>query len=378
MEINGISDSLVNKMVKRSNRLGQGRQVAAIGFVDEEGIISGHSRIIDGGVSGIPHRLMLAEISHQEKASLLEMINSLPENAVYVTTDPGQTGIIVSTSSINLFGMPVVKIGIKHQQVAGIGILHPRAEHFRLATRSERAQLDSLAAATMEEERSALRGVTRLRLKFLEISQELKSVECEAGEKCLRRSEQWTLDRVEISSIEEDFARELVQRSMDTEPGREVAAYGDVDEEGHITRCSDIIVGGMGYIPSRLLASAYRDIEGLSLREFYTDIMPADTVIVHTHPGGSGVMHMSDAMAGPGTWGRPILAVGHNEDGEIKGVMAVQKSDRLFQLADENEELEQRFFEVEDPETEVKLRKKRYSIAQEFTDLCQQLELRRR
>ena len=89
-------------------------------------------------------------------------------------------------------------------------------------------------------------------------------------------------------------------------------------------------------------------------------------------------MHMSDAMAGPGTWGRPIIAVGHDEDGQIKGVMAVQKSDRLFQLADENEELEQRFFEVEDPEAEVKLRKKRYSIAQEFTDLCQQLELRRR
>ena len=377
MEITGIARPLVEKMVNQSNRLGQGRKVGTIGYIDEEGVISTYSEIIDGGVSGIPHRIMLSEISHQENASLLEMINSLPENAVYIMTDPGQTGIIINTSAINMFGMPVIKIGIKHQQVAGIGILKPRAEYFKLATRSEKAQLESLAAKDMEAEREALRGVTKLRLKFLEISSELNIVDTEAEQEYLRCPEPWEIPRTDLHSVDESFARELVKKSLDTEPGREVAAYGKIDDQGNISRCSEIIVGGMGYIPSRLLADAYHDIQGISLREFYTDIIPANTAIVHTHPGGSGVMHMSDAMAGPGIWGRPIVAVGHDEEGEIKGAMAVQKSDKLFQLADENEALEQEFFQVEDPEAEVKLRKRRYNIAQEFTDLCLQLELRR-
>ncbi len=377
MDIKGIAQPLVQKMVEQSNRLGQGRKVGTIGYVDEEGIISSHSRIIDGGVSGIPHRILLSEVSPQENASLLEMINSLSDNAVYITTDPGQTGLIISTSAINLFGMPVIKIGIKHQQVAGIGILKPQEKHFQLATRSEKAQLDSLAAKDMQAERKALKGVTKLRLKFLEMSGKLKSVEADVSQENQCCSEPWKVNRQDLVSVEEDFAQELVKKSLDTEPGREVAAYGKIDEEGHITRCSDIIVGGMGYIPSRLLANSYHEIKGMSLRKFYTEIMPENTAIVHTHPGGSGVMHMSDAMAGPGTWGRPIVAVGHDKTGEIKGVMAVRKSDKLFQLADENEALEQEFFRVEDPEAEVKLRKRRYNIAQEFTDLCRQLELRR-
>lgn len=377
MDIKGIARPLVEKMVNQSNILGQGRKVGTIGYVDDDGVISSYSEIIDGGVSGIPHRIMLSEISHRENASLLEMINSLPDNAVYITTDPGQTGIIINTSAINLFGMPVIKIGIKHQQVAGIGILKPEQKHFKLATRSEKAQLESLAAKDMEAEREALRGVTKLRLKFLEISGELEAVKAEASQEYLRCQKPWTISRHNLVSVDGEFARELVNKSLDTEPGREVAAYGKIDEEGNISRCSEVIVGGMGYIPSRLLANAYHEIKGMSLRKFYTEIIPENTAIVHTHPGGSGVMHMSDAMAGPGTWGRPIVAIGHDEEGDIKGAMAVQKSDKLFQLADENEALEQEFFRVEDPEAEVKLRKRRYNIAQEFTDLCNQLELRR-
>lgn len=376
MKIKGISRDLIDTMVQRGNQLGQGRQVGTIGFINEDGVIDCYNQIIDGGVSGLPHRHMLQEISHRDKASLIEMINSLPDNAVYIRTDPGQTGIIVSTSAINIFNLPVINIGVKHGQVAGIGILYPEERHFRLATRSENAQLDSLAAKNMEAEKKALEKVTKLRLEFLNISEELPIIDDNVSQNCQRAKEPWVIDRQEPASVEESFAKELVQKSLEVEPGREVAAFGRIDENGHITRCSEIVVGGMGYIPSRLLASSYKDITGLSLREFYSEKMPLDTAIVHTHPGGSGVMHMSDAMAGPGMWGRPIVAVGHDEKGDIKGVMAIKMQDRLFKLADENEYLEQQFFKVQKPEEEVKLRKRRYKIAQEFTDLCDQLELK--
>lgn len=376
MKVKGISHDLIDTMVQRGNQLGQGRQVGTIGFINEEGVIDCYNEIIDGGVSGLPHRHMLQKISHRDKASLIEMINSLPDNAVYIRTDPGQTGIIVSTSAINIFNLPVVNIGVKHGQVAGIGILYPEEKHFRLATRSENAQLDSLAAKNMEAEKKALERVTKLRLEFLSISEELPIIEDNVTQNCQRAKEPWVIERQEPVSVEADFAEELVQRSLEVEPGREVAAFGRIDENGHITRCSDIVVGGMGYIPSRLLASSYKDITGLSLREFYSEKMPLKTAIVHTHPGGSGVMHMSDAMAGPGMWGRPIVAVGHDEKGDIKGAMMIKMQDRLFKLADENEFLEQQFFKVQKPEEEVKLRKRRYEIAQEFTDLCDQLELK--
>ncbi len=377
MKIRAIAESLVNDLIKRSNELGQGRKTAAIGYADKDGVVNRHSSFIEGGVSGIPHRVMMGKIDPREHASLLEMINSLPDSAVYVVTDPGQTGLITSTSAINLLNLPIIKIGIKHGERAGIGILHPGRKHFRLTTRNEKLKMESLAASTMEEEKEALRKVNRLKLKFLDISQVLESFPVEAEQENRSRDDLYSISRQPLESLAGEFARELVDKSLNTEPGREVAAYGRIDENGHITRSSEMIVGGMGYIPSRLLASAYEDIEGLSLREFYTDIIPENTAIVHTHPGGSGVMHMSDAMAGPGTWGRPIVAVGHDRNGNIKGVTAIRKSDSLFELADENEKLEQEFFQVENPEAEAKLRKRRYRIAQKFTDLCRELELRR-
>jgi len=382
--IQGISKLVVEKLVNRSNKLSQGRPVGAIGYVDEEGIISSYNKLTDGGVSGLPFRKLLKNISAHDKASLLEMINSLPDNAVYLATDPGQTGIVVNTRAINVFNLPVVKIGVKHQQVAGIGILYPEKQHFELATRSEEAQLNSLAARTMDEEKEALKKIARLRLKFLDISSKLTMVEKkEENNTPLKKTctsnngdDAWQIPRHEVSSLEESFAQNLVEKSLAVEPGREVAAFGEIDDNGHITCCSEIIVGGMGYIPSRLMASSYKEINKRSLREAYTEIIPLNTVIVHTHPGGSGVMHMSDAMAGPGMWGRPIVAVGHDEKGNIKGAMSIEPQDKLFELAEEKEELEQRFFEVDNPEEEVKLRKRRYKIAQEFTDICEQLEIK--
>ena len=306
------------------------------------------------------------------------MVNHLPENSVIITVKPGKTGIIVSTSGINIFNQPLVKIGLKNGQAAGAGILYPEPEIFQLATESEKAQLKSLSALTMEEEKEALRQSTNLHLKYLDISQEIPVTGIEKNVEEERKPEDndWKLPTQEkIKSISQEFAQNLVETSINIEQGREVAAFGQIKETGHVEQIGDIVVGGMGYIPSRLLASAYKDISSISLREAYTRVIPFNAVIVHTHPGGTGVMHISDAMAGPGTWGRAIIAIGHDEKGTIKGGKVVHPSSELFKLADEKEKIDQKFFEVETSSEEVEIRKRRYEIAQEFTDLCKKIEL---
>ncbi len=74
MKVKGISRELIDTMVSRGNQLGQGRQVGTIGFINDNGVIDCYNQIIDGGVSGLPHRHMLQEISHRDNASLIEMI----------------------------------------------------------------------------------------------------------------------------------------------------------------------------------------------------------------------------------------------------------------------------------------------------------------
>jgi hypothetical protein len=378
LEVKGIAEVIVDKLVKRSNQLGEGRAVGTVGFVDESGYISTCSEIIDGGLSGLPYRMLLSAISSSKNCSLLEMINRLPENSVVISTDPGQTGIIVNTGGINIFNHPVVKVGVKNREAVGVGILFPKEENFNLASESEKAQLDSLAALSMEDERKALKESTEIRLKYLGISGELPIVSLSTEEDLSeeKSTKKWEMPQPEINSIEREFASKLVDKSISVEQGREVAAFGVIDENGHVSQASKLVVGGMGYIPPRLLASSFKEVYNISLREAYTEVIPFDTVIVHTHPGGTGVMHMSDAMAGPGMWGRPIMAIGHNKKGEIKGASVIELTDRLCQLADENEGLEQKFFQVETPEEELKIRKRRYKIAQEFTDLCKQVDIK--
>ena len=376
LEVKGIADGIVNKLVKRSKKLGEGRSVGTIGFINDSGYITTCSKIINGGLSGLPYRMLLSEISGEENCSLLEKINRLPKNSVMISTDPGQTGIIVNTGGINIFNHPVVKVGVKNGEAVGVGILYPDEENFNLASESEKAQLDSLAALTMEDEREALKKSTEIRLKYLRISGELPIVSLERDEYEIEQdnTSNWELPQIEIKSVDREFAQKLVEKSINIEQGREVAAFGLIDETGHVTQASELVVGGMGYIPPRLLASSYKNIYNMSLREAYTDVIPFNTVIVHTHPGGTGVMHMSDAMAGPGMWGRPIMAIGHNKKGEIKGASVIELTERLCELADENEGLEQKFFQVETPEEELKIKKRRYKIAQELTDLCKQIE----
>lgn len=378
IEIKGIAKKIVEELVDRSNQLGEGRSVGTIGFVDDNGYIAGYNKIIDGGLSGLPYRKLLSNVSKNKYCSLMEMINQLPENAVIISTDPGETGIIVNTGGINIFNLPVIKVGVKNNSAVGVGILYPEKKNFNLASRSEKAQLDSLTALTMEAERKALKASTEIRLEYLHISGELPIISLDKNDyKEWKNNEtDWEIPRINIKSIDKEFAQKLVDRSISIEQGREVAAFGKIDEDGSVKQTSKIVIGGMGYIPSRQLASSYQDIDDISLREAYTDVIPHDTVIVHTHPGGTGVMHMSDAMAGPGMWGRPIMAIGHNKKGEIKGASVIELTDRLCQLADENEDLEQKFFNVETSEEELKIRKRRYKIAQEFTDLCKQVELK--
>ncbi|MFW5987944.1 MAG: peptidase S7 [bacterium] len=373
-KIKGISRDIVKIMEKRSNKLGQGRAVGTIAFVDNDGYITRYNKIIDGGMSGLPFRTLLSGISQGKNGPLISLINLLPENAVIITTSPGKTGIIISTGGINIFDRPVVKIGIKNKRAVGAGILYPEENLFKLASLSEKVQLKTLAALTMEEEREALRNSTKLRLKYLEISNELPIVEKDAEGNFIKtavNNKQMDFCK-NIRGIKKEFARKLVKCSSKVEQGREVAAVGLI-KDGIIKQAGEIIVGGMGYVPSRLLLSGYQDITNISLKKAYADYIPENAVVVHTHPGGTGVMHMGDAMAGPGTWGRPIVAIGHDEKGEIKGATVVEYSPKLAELADEYEKIEQKIFQANKTEEESKLRKRRYQIAQEYTDLCREI-----
>ncbi len=375
MKIKGIASFIVDKMVEKSNNLSQGRSVGAIGFVNEDGYIDAVSELVDGGISGIPHRLMLSKVVQTEGESLLECLNQLPDNAVVMTTNPGKTGIIVKTSGINVFDCPIVNIGVKMGQAAGVGIISPKADYFELTTESEKIQLERLTADTMDEEREVLRKTAHQKLKYLEICEELETVELEPRQEQPAVSEEaWQIPYIEVESLDYEFAAKLVDKSLEVERGREVAALGKI-EDGHIVQCSDLVVGGMGYVPSRLLASGYTDISGKSLRKVYSSIIPNNVAIVHTHPGGTGVMHRGDAMAGPGTWGRPVVAIGHDKHGTIQGVTTIELRPEVAELADEGEELGQEFYEATTPEEEAKIRKRRFGINQEYTDLCKSIAM---
>lgn len=374
MKIKGIARSIVDRLVERSNELGQGRGAGAFGLIDEEGYITACSVLMDGGISGLPFRLLMSQMVEMEGSSILEGINQLPDNVVVISTDPGKTGVIVSTGAINLFDTPVVNIGIKDEKLVGIGVLYPQRHLFDLSTRSEEVQLDILTAVNMEEERQLMKASAELRLEYLEISEEIHPLDRPETDFTVPRRE-WKLERLSVKSIDRSFAEALASKSATIEQGREVAAMGLVDENGHVTQSGDIVIGGMGYVPSRLLASSFSDISGKSLREVYSKDIPHHAVIVHTHPGGTGVMHMGDAMAGPGTWGRPIIAIGHDRHGEIRGATVIELDPRVAELADEYEEVGQQFFLAATPTEEAEIRKKRFAIAQEYTDLCIPIEI---
>ncbi len=375
MELEGISVAIVEQLVEKSIFLSQGREAGAIGFINQEGYIDSMTEIVGAGISGLPYRKLLAKVVDTTGRSLLEAINQLPDNIVLITTRPGKTGIILGTGGIDIFNCPIVAIGVKQQKEAGVGYIVPKEKFFKLSTKSEIIKLERLTATTMDEERELIRKSANLDLKYLDICQELEQVDMVANKvEEIERKNDWEIAELEVNSIDRELAQELVDKSIEVEQGREVAAIGII-EDGHVVKKGEIVVGGMGYVPSRMLASSYTDISGISLKEAYSELIPDNVVIVHTHPGGTGVMHRGDAMAGPGTWGRPIVAIGHDKTGEIKGATVIELLPEVAELADEYEKVSQQYYDVDTPDEEAEIRKRRFGISQEYTDLCKAIEI---
>lgn len=377
MEIKGIARGIVDALVARTVELGQGRGAGLLGFRDDDGYVTAASEIVDGGLKGVPLRILLSKVVGLEKVSLVEMVEDLPDNTVFITTRPGKTGLSTDVGGVNFFNLPIITIGVKGREAAGVGIVYPRSEFFDLSTNSEQLRLKTLEAKTMDEEREVLRESVYMDLKYLEICSEVPVVE--RPFRVIKEREQGgrkvRFPRLSVNSIDKEFARKMVAKSLEVGQGREVAAIGRIDSRGHVTPVGNIVAGGIGYVPSRLLASSAVDITGRSLREVYGRLMPHDVCIVHTHPGGSGVMHIGDAGAGPGSWGRPIIAIGHDKDGRIRGATVLEPSDRMFELFMEDEELSYRFFEAETTQEEAEIRNRQFGVAQEFTNLCKEITI---
>ena len=375
-KIIGISQDLVTKLAERTIQLGQGRNAGCFAFVNQDGVIDESTEIVNGGLSGLPLRSLLNKITLMKNKSLVEGLNLLPKNTAFVVTRPGKTGLATDVSGVDFFNCPIVSIGVKNDGTAGISVVYPKPEYFDLSTKSEEMNIATLATSTMDEEKDVLRTNHNLSLEYLEVSEELPQIEINlknVNDK--KNGKEWDLPKLNVKSIDKNLATALVDKSIKIGQGREVAAIGVIDENGHVTGKGKIIAGGIGYVPSRLLASSYTDISGKSLRDIYSNDIPDNAIIIHTHPGGTGVMHIGDANAGPGTWGRPIIAIGHDKDGNIRGATVIEKVDRIFELTDEDEMLNNKFFDAETTGEESDIRNRKFAIAQEFTDLSKPIEL---
>jgi hypothetical protein len=378
LQIKGISRGIVDKLVQKTMELGQGRNTGCIGFIDRDGIISSCTALVNGGLSGVPLRMLLNKVVPMKNRSLLEGITYLPVNAVFIMSRPGKTGLITDISAADFFNLPVLSIGVKEPHgLTGVGVVMPKPQFFDLATKSELVDIKTLSASSMEEERELLKQGIELSMAYLNVSEEVPIVDG-AGEEIREGMLQGVgvkFSRPEVNSIDKNLAAKLVEKSLAAGSGREVAVIGTVDERGHVTGLGHMVVGGMGYVPSRMLASSAVDISGKSLKDIYSTLVPLEGVFVHTHPGGTGVMHIGDANAGPGSWNRPIIAIGHDGEGRIKGATVIEVSKKLYDLADEDEALSQSFFTADSPEEEAKIRNRKFGIAQEYTALCKSIEI---
>lgn len=376
--IKGIVRDIVEDLKQRTIELSQGRAAGCLGFVDAERYISTRAEIVDGGVTGLPLRRMLGTVANIAGLSLIEAVKRLPENVVYITTQPGRTGIITDIGVVDMLHMPMVNIGVKDMAICGVGISCPEQHFFNLATETEMIDLHTLQAQSIEEEKHIIRRSAQLSMQYLDVGREIAVVE-KSNDLPIATSlsrEQWVLPRMEIKSMDEKITKELVRKSLASGQGREVASIGLVDEEGHVRPRGQIVIGGMGMVPPRLLASSICNIKGKSLFEIWLEEIPHNAVIIHTHPGGSGVMHAGDASAGPCTWGRPIIAVGHDKTGHIQGATVIELNDTLIELGDRSEKLDLAFFSAATPEEEADIRNKMFGISQAYTNLCKSIEIR--
>ncbi|HHV72292.1 MAG TPA: peptidase S7 [Clostridia bacterium] len=377
MQVSGISAELVTLLKEKTEELSQGREVACIAYYNKDGIVDEYSDLVSGGIGGIPLRQLLNTAGDISGKSLISGIEQLPDNALMISTKPGQTGLITDVSGIDLFNLIMVSVGVKMGETAGISAIYPEGKLFDLSTESEMIELQRLSAKNIEEEKSIIEASIKLNLEFLNISTELPVVNVPAKKRNGRgnRVKKDVNRNLRVNGLDKELAQELVAESVKVGQGREVAVIGEIDKEGIIRKAGKVVYGGIGYVPARVLASSYCDISGKSLYEVYKDIIPANGVIVHTHPGGTGVMHMGDASAGPITWGRPIVAIGHDKNGRIKGATVIMPDEKCMSLADEYEKLGQQFFTANTKEEEADIRNRRFGIAQEYTNLSLEIEL---
>lgn len=103
MKVKGICRDIVEQVVQRTKELSQGRNVGSIGFIDEEGYLSSMTEPVDGGLGGIPFRSLLGQVADMAEKSILEGLIQIPENAVFIITRPGKTGLITDVSAVDFF-----------------------------------------------------------------------------------------------------------------------------------------------------------------------------------------------------------------------------------------------------------------------------------
>lgn len=377
MIIKGIARSIIEDLKQRTVELSQGRAAGCFGFVDTDGYVCERATIVDGGVTGLPLRKMLGTVANISGLSQIEAVKQMPANVVFISTQPGRTGIITGIGVVDMLHMPMINIGIKETDVCGVGISYPEQHFFNLATETEMIDLHTLEARSIDEEKDIIRRSTQLSLQYLDVGHELVLADRNSSTRATISPVQveWKLPRAKIKSIDSKLSEELVRKSLEAGQGREVATIGLVDDAGHVYPQGQIVVGGMGIVPPRLLASSICDIKGKSLFEIWLNEIPHNAVIIHTHPGGTGVMHGGDASAGPCTWGRPIIAIGHDKTGNIHGATVIELNDVLIELGDKSEELDLAFFGVSTPEEEADIRNKMFGVSQEYTNLCKSIEI---
>lgn len=378
MHVAGICSSIVDKLKARTIELSQGRAAGCIGLVNEQGYINAHLDIIDGGVTSLPIRKLLGTAARITGLSLLEAITRLPPNAVFISTQPGHTGLITDIGVVDMLHIPMINIGVKNNKVCGVGISYPEKAFFDLATEAELIELETLRARSIDEEKAIIRRSAQLNLKYLDVGHELAVIDNHAVSNGVftNRKADWHLPRTRIASIDAEIAHELVAESLKAEQGVEVATIGEVDSTGHVSGKGKIVIGGMGVVPPRLLTASVCSVDGKSLYEIWLNEMPPHAVIIHTHPGGTGVMHAGDASAGPCSWGRPIIAIGHDKDGKIRGATVIELNDVLIELGDKSEDLDTAFFTAKTPKQEADIRNLMFGVSQQYTNLCKQIEIR--
>jgi len=373
MKIKGIATSIVDRLLAKTVELGQGRVAGLIAFVNAEGYIDSAAEMVFG--EGVSLRKVLSKISTEQDLTLFELINLLPKNAVLVKTDPGSTGIIEHPIGVDLLNIPIVKIGVKMGRKSGIGIVYPDSKIFDLISHEEDLELKKLTVKTMEEEHALVEEIYDLNHEFLKFYQKLAEVDIPEIEFDLKQIKALLrLETIEINSIDRELVEELVNKSMEVEQGVEVGTIAKVID-GHVLRAGELVTGGIGYVPSRKLSSSYTDITGISSLEVYSKHIPLDTVIVHTHPGGTGVMHSGDAENGPDLFGRPIIAIGHDQKGQIKGATVIEVSEKLAKLDGEYSYANDMYSEAETVDEEIKYRNMMHDIDKEYTKLSKPIEI---